>query len=270
MSQAGLAAAITTVDEIAPEPRQALRNLILALADSKRILGIRYADWVLGAPELEASIAASSIAQDEWGHSRILYALLKDFGDEPDQIEHEREASAYYSIEALDESLATWPDFVVANAITDTALTIQLEALSESRYAPLRQRVKKQLDEERFHFGHGRAWLRKMGQASDAARASLQAALAARWPAIVSWFGPDDHGARLSEAGFSDATGGEARARLVDRVAPIIEASGLEVPTPNLDFSGWDPSSRRSRRGGPDSDAIARARGDRNRTFLMD
>ena len=42
MSQAGLDAAITTVDEIAPEPRQALRDLILALADSKRILGIRF------------------------------------------------------------------------------------------------------------------------------------------------------------------------------------------------------------------------------------
>ena len=63
MSQAGLDSAITSVDQIAPEPRQALRDLILALADSKRILGIRYADWVLGAPELEASIAASSMAQ---------------------------------------------------------------------------------------------------------------------------------------------------------------------------------------------------------------
>ena len=257
-------------DQIAEEPRKALRDLILSLADSKRILGIRYADWVLGAPELEASIASSSIAQDEWGHSRMLYALLKDFGDDPEQIEHERDASDYRSIQALDEALNTWPDFVVANAVIDTTLTIQLEALVESDYAPLRQRVNKQLDEERFHFGHGAAWFRRLGKASEGTRTSLQAALEARWPAILAWWGPDDYGTALKEAHLCNGTGGELKARFLERVTPMITESGLKAPAGDIDLAGWDPSTRRTSTVGPDSDAVARARGDRNRAFLMD
>ncbi len=264
------AAELRSPDQLAPATRQALRDLILALADSKRILGIRYADWVLGAPELEANIAASSISQDEWGHSRILYALLKDFGDDPEKLEHGREPAEYCSIEALDRPLETWSEFVVANAIVDSALSVQLEALTETRYVPLRQRVQKCLEEERFHAGHGAAWLRRLGSASDASRAAIQRALDDRWPGVVHWFGPDDFGAAVKTEGLTDATGAELRSRFLQRARPTIETSGLKVPTPGLDFSAWNAASRRSNPAGPDPEAVARARGDRNRAFLMD
>ncbi len=261
---------IKSVNDVPERSRRPLHDLILSLADSKRILGIRYSDWVLGAPELEANIAASSIAQDEWGHSRMLYALLKDFGSDPGAIEHERPASEYRNLEALDAPLATWPEFVVANAIIDTALTIQVEALVESRYAQLRQRVLKQLEEERFHYAHGAAWVRRLVGASDQARAALQDALQARWPGVVGWFGPDDYGVELKDDGLCDGVGAELRARFVDRVTPLIERAGAEVPATELDFANWNPATRRSSTTGPDEDAVARARGDKNRAFLMD
>ena len=120
-----------------------VRDLILVLADTKRLLGMRYAEWILGAPALEAGIACASMAQDEWGHGRLLYALLKDFGDDVEQLEHGREADAYRNIELLDTSPTSWPDLVVVNALVDAAVSVQLEALRESDYAPLRQRVGK-------------------------------------------------------------------------------------------------------------------------------
>ena len=263
-------AVFDSVDQLPNRTERPLRDLILGLADSKRILGIRYAEWVLGAPELEASIASSSLAQDEWGHSRALYALLKDFGDDPNHIEHEREASDYRNIEALDETLATWSDFVIANAIVDTAITVQLQALADSAYGPLKQRVNKQLDEERFHFGHGRAWFLKLARASDEARSSLKASLTGHWPGVVAWFGPDDFAEDLAEHGLASATGGELKRRFLDRVGPIIEEAGLSVPADEVDFSNWKPETRRTNSNGPDNDAVSRARGDKNRTFLMD
>jgi phenylacetate-CoA oxygenase PaaI subunit len=261
---------IRSPEGLADETRSALRHLILSLADSKRIIGILYAEWVLGAPELEANIAASSISQDEWGHSRLLYALLKDFGDDPERLEHGRDATDYCNIESLDARFTTWPEFVVANAIVDTALTVQLEALSESRYAPLRQRVQKQLEEERFHHAHGAAWFRRLAGASDKAASSLQGALDARWTATLHWFGPDDLGDREKADGICDANGGELRARFLGRVVPLIEGAGLSVPETDLDFSGWDRETRRSSRSGPDPEAVARARGDRNRAFFVE
>src|SRR5688572_1075644 len=121
----------------------ATRDLILVLADTKRLLGTRYAEWILGAPELEAGIACASMAQDEWGHGRLLYALLKDFGADVDQLEHGREPPEYRNLELLDSSPASWSELVVLNALVDTALTVQLEALRESTYTALRQRVGK-------------------------------------------------------------------------------------------------------------------------------
>jgi len=261
---------VRSTADFSSESQRALHDLILSLADSKRIIGILYADWVLGAPELEANIATSSISQDEWGHSRLLYALLKDFGEDPEKLEHEREPSEYRNIEALDQRLATWPQFVVANAIIDSALTVQLEALAGTRYAPLRQRVQKQLEEERFHEAHGAAWLRRLGNSSNAARSATQEALDARWSEVLHWFGPDDFGAAEKSDGLSDGTGGELRARFVERMTPVIQGAGLEVPSAELDFSGWDPASRRSNRTGPDPEAVARARGDRNRAFFVE
>ena len=86
-----------------PEPvSEALAATLLSLADNKRILGMRYGEWILGAPTLESGIACSAMAQDEWGHARILYATLKDFGFEPGVLEHDRPAGEYLSSELLD------------------------------------------------------------------------------------------------------------------------------------------------------------------------
>ena len=56
---------VSTSMEFPVPVRQALADFILAIADTKRLLGIRYAEWCDGAPALEASVAASAMAQDE-------------------------------------------------------------------------------------------------------------------------------------------------------------------------------------------------------------
>ena len=38
----------------------------------------------------------------------------------------------------------------------------------------------------------------------------------------------------------------------------------------DIDWSGWDADRRRSGPGGPDEETLARIRGDRNRSMLMD
>ena len=65
------APAFENAAQLPDDVRGSLRDLILALADSKRVLGLRYSDRMLGSPTLEAGIAASSMAQDEWGHARL-------------------------------------------------------------------------------------------------------------------------------------------------------------------------------------------------------
>ena len=201
---------------LASEPQQAVRDLILVLADSKRMLGTRYAEWILGAPELEAGIACASMAQDEWGHGRLLYALLKDFDEDVDRLEHGREPDEYRSMQVLDRSPADWAGLVAINALADLGLTVQLEALRSSAHAPLRQRVEKMLEEERFHEAHGVAWFRRLAGTGERARTALREAVAATLPQVLRWFGPDsDRTSALLEAELADAAGSELRTRFL-------------------------------------------------------
>jgi 1,2-phenylacetyl-CoA epoxidase catalytic subunit len=191
MSATATDARIEKAAELADDARDALRSLILSLADSKRVLGLRYSDRMLGAPTLEAGIAASSMAQDEWGHARLTYAMLGDFGDDPKVLEHERPAAEYRSHPALDAGFGSWADFIACILLIDTALAVQYGALAESRYVPAHNRVQKMLDEERFHFQYAAGWVRRIAAVPEL-REELAASLERYLGPALLWLGDDD------------------------------------------------------------------------------
>lgn len=248
-----------------------VRDLILVLADSKRLLGYRYAEWMLGAPELETGIALSSMAQDEWGHARLLYALLKG-SEDVDALEHGRDAAEYRNIQVLDAPTTSWAETVALMALVDVALSVQFEALRSSSHDPLRQRVEKLLEEERFHAAHGAAWFRRMANGTDASSAALKEAVERVLPPVLAWFGRDDgRGAALVEAGVVEGSASSLRERFVARVAPLLDLVGAATDAKGEpDPDEFDEVRRRLGSGGPDEATVTRVRGDRNRAFLMD
>ncbi|WP_419164043.1 Phenylacetic acid catabolic protein [Candidatus Palauibacter sp.] len=255
-----------------------LGNLLLSLADNKRLLGIRYSDWILGAPSVEAGIACSAMAQDEWGHARILYAMLRDFGHDPSALEHERPSGAYRSSELLDRDVSSWTEFLALNFLWDTALSVQFEMLVESRFEPIHYKVRKLLEEERFHFDHGQGWTSRLLTA-EGGRKALAEAFGAAWNACLCWFGPegDPLGSTLAEHGIVGLDPAGTRRRWIERVGPLASKVGLTraagetwISTREPAWDGRCPERRRALEGGPDEDSLARVRGDRNRTLLMD
>ncbi len=264
---------MTRAADLDPAMRQQVRDLILVLADTKRLLGMRYADWLLGAPELEAGVALASMAQDEWGHARLLYSMLKEFDEDVDTIEHGRQPAEYRSMQALDRAPESWPELIALNAFVDGALSLQLQVLGASSYAPLRQRVQKILDEEQFHTAHARAWMQRLTRAGDEPRALTAAAVRMYMPMILQWFGPDSDAARaLLDANITDAAGADMRTRYLERVAPLLAAVGEPAVASNIEpaWDGFDEATRRTMTSTPDEETIAKLRGDKNRAFLMD
>jgi ring-1,2-phenylacetyl-CoA epoxidase subunit PaaC len=256
---------------------EAVRDLILVLADSKRLLGYRYAEWMLGAPELETGIACSSMAQDEWGHARLLYSLLKGFDDDVDALEHGREPGDYRNMAVLDRPVESWPEVVGLMTLADGALSVQFESLRDSSYEPLRQRVEKLLEEEKFHAAHGAAWLHRLAEGTAASAAALREAMAGQIPGVLEWFGPDsERGHGLVSAGVVDGAGLALRERFLARVRPLLEQADVEVPeisgrsAGSDEFGEFDEARRRAGGGGPDEDTVRRIRGDHNRAFLME
>jgi ring-1,2-phenylacetyl-CoA epoxidase subunit PaaC len=269
-------------EQLAEDVRAGLRDLVLTLADSKRVLGLRYSDRMLGAPTLEAGIAASSMAQDEWGHGRLTYALLGDLGHDPKALEHERPGAEYRSMAALDRGFQSWSELVAAGLLVDGALTAQYGALVDSRYTPVHNRVQKMLDEERFHFQYAAGWARRIA-AVPGLRPELARAMAHYLPQALLWLGRDDAPStrRLVEEGVVREEPAAVRAKLLARVGPVLaevgaaEAAGVISDSGDwtysrhLDWSGWDDATRRAG-GGLDEETAARARGDKNRALLLD
>ncbi len=248
---------------------QPIARHILALADTKRILGIRYSDWILGSPSIETGIAASSMAQDEWGHARLLYAMLRNFGADPLEAEHGRAADEYCSAPALDRPFADWAEFVAATVVVDGALAVALEGFGAGNFALARSRVPKMLAEEDYHRQFGDAWFARLAVAGGEGRERLRAAASAMLPSTLAWLLPNDgpHQA-LVEEGLLWPVERTADA-LTERLAATIAECGLRLDEIAPERAGWD-SDRRRGPGAPGEEAVERARGDRNRALFVE
>ena len=263
--------------DLSDPQREALAGVLLSLADNKRILGMRYGEWILGAPTLEAGIACSAMAQDEWGHGRILYATLKDLGHDPNQLEHERTAEEYLSSELLDAPVVGWPDLLALNLLFDSALSVQVQALTDSRYEPIHYKTRKLLEEERFHFEHGRGWALRLSE-TTAGREALTHSFRQAIPSCLRWFGRADsgYGEVLHTAGIMGQRPDQLRASWLEQVVPVLAEAGLDELAREAeagaapDWTDWSLERRRRGTGGPDAETLARIRGDRNRSMLMD
>jgi phenylacetate-CoA oxygenase PaaI subunit len=209
-----------------------LGDLILSIADNKQMLGLRYAEWATRAPSLEADIAAAAMGLDDLGHCRVLYGCLEPLGDDPRAaLARDSDPAAYCSLPYFDQPFPSWSHFVAANAVLDTAFTAMLQACVEGDVEVLQSRLRKMLTEERYHFLHGRSWLR-----SGVDQEPLDEA----WRQAVGWFGPaDGEVAELHRQGALSMGPAELRARLEER---------LEMPIPEVevDWDGWDPKRRRA------------------------
>lgn len=235
--------------------RDALFDLVARLADNKHFLGRNYADWCSGAPTLESAVAAAAMAQDELGHARALYPLLKSLAPPAGPDLDPETRTAFPRVSLLDQPFADWMRFVAANFLTDTALTIIFAAAQNSTYEPLAGRSRKVLQEERVHEAHARAWVRRLAGEGGAVRPACESALRENWDETLCWFGRPDASDLLFVAGVLDADPDTLRARFLDVVGPVLVAEGLDLPvradgdgyalTTPLPWERWDDATFR-------------------------
>ncbi len=242
-----------TVGGLDAETRAALYALLTSIADNKYVLGRRYAEWCTGAPMLESAVAAAAMAQDELGHARSFYPLLRGFPEADAAAAMEEQGWSDRPTNAmtcLDARFGDWASFVAANFVVDTALTILFEAAVDSPYEPLRQRARKIVQEEETHWVHGEGWVRRLAH-DPQSRAAIAERLRGMWADTFAWFGlPDDRVlGRLTAAGILAAGPEDLRRRVGERLSHTLADSGLadEVSATQIPWDRWDASRRRLR-----------------------
>ncbi len=235
-------------ESLSAAERRRLADWLLAMSDTKHLLGLRYAEWCTGGPELEADIAASAMAQFELGHARVLRGVLADLPEDPRGPQRDIDPATWRSVPALDKPFVDWTELVVANALIDTMLTVNLRSCLEGSFRPLTQRLRKVLAEEDYHAVHAGAWIGRLAAAPTAVSERLAEVVEGVWVECLAWFGPEeDNGLdELHAAGIlaDDAAG--LRERYVRAVTPMFEGTSLQLPpSASVDWTGWSRASRR-------------------------
>ena len=229
-----------------------LSDLVLSIADNKQMLGLRYAEWATRAPSLEADIAAAAMGLDDLGHSRVLYGCLEPLGSDPRGPERESDPASLRALPFFDEPWTEWAQFVAANAILDTAFTAMIEACVNGSVEVLQHRLRKMLMEERYHFLHGRSWLKSGINAEPLNRA---------WREAIEWFGPPDgEVAAMHHEGKLSMGPKELQARVEEQLES-------KAPKVEIDWRGWDSVRRRSRPGAIDDQTFGMLRGLEEKKF---
>jgi phenylacetate-CoA oxygenase PaaI subunit len=223
-----------------------LSDLVLSIADNKQMLGMRYAEWATRAPSLEADIAAAAMGLDDLGHSRVLYGCLEPLGADPRGADRETDPAAIRNLAYFDQPWNEWSQFVAANAILDTAFTAMIEACVNGSVEVLQTRLRKMLTEERYHFLHGRSWLRSGIDNAPLVRA---------WQEALEFFGPPDGEVEQLHRDGKLATG---PAGLRARVEEQLDTKAPEV---TIHWNVWDPLRRRTADGAVDGHTFAMLRG---------
>jgi 1,2-phenylacetyl-CoA epoxidase catalytic subunit len=191
---------------------------------------------------------------DDLGHSRVLYGCLEPLGSDPRGPERDSDPGSLRSLPYFDEPWTEWAQFVAANAILDTAFTLMIEASVNGSVEVLQNRLRKMLMEERYHFLHGRSWLKSGVNAVPLNRA---------WQEAIEWFGP---AGGETEALHQDGSLSMGPAQLRSELEEKLET---KAPSIRIDWKGWDPVRRRSRPGAIDAPTFAMLRGLEEKKFAV-
>ncbi len=144
---------------------------LLALADDELIIGHRHSEWLGLSPFLEEDLTMSSIAQDEFGHARALYALIWPTWEQRDAGVTRRPAAQWRSCQLVEGEGSPWERALVRHALYDLAESFRWSGIAE-RFADevpgLAALVATVLAEEQFHVRHATELITRLAQDPEA------------------------------------------------------------------------------------------------------
>jgi ring-1,2-phenylacetyl-CoA epoxidase subunit PaaC len=211
----------------------AIKNLLLRMADDELIMAHRHSEWTGFGPILEEDIAFSSIAQDKLGHSQALYQILHEhFGAaQPDDQAFGRTEKEFVSSHFVEVPNGEYDFSLMRHFLFDAAEFIRYDMLRTSTFEPIAKLARKIRGELKYHLYHGQTWVVQLGaQGTEDSHNRMQAALNEAWPLALGLFEPSPFDAALADEGVFP---GEAAAKdaWLEFITPILEQAHLSIPS---------------------------------------
>jgi ring-1,2-phenylacetyl-CoA epoxidase subunit PaaC len=216
----------------------AIKELLLQLADDDFIHSYRGAEWLGLAPHIEEDVASASISQDTMGHAAIYYKLLDELGEgDADKLAHDRPAKERRNAIILElvngpghymkDPDYDWAFAVVRNYFYTQAKAIKVQSLHSCSYEPLAEVAQKVQMELYYHLMHWKTWfVQLLGSGHLEAVSRMKAAIGKTMPDFAGVFSLGQYGEEMVELGLIE---GEAdlQKKWIEAITPIFESVGL-------------------------------------------
>ncbi len=225
------------------EVRSGLVNMTVVLADNKYALGRRLAEWAVGPPTLEGSVAGAAIGQQFLGQARMLYSVLEQLQatglSDPDGAGGR---ARRYNMTLLDEPWPGWAHVVCSVFLVNSACNVVLAAMKQSAHDELAKRAGRMLEDERFQDQYSAGRVRELVARYAPGRRMLQERVDASFTEVLAWFGPaGEPGVHdLVDAGLVSGDNEQWRRQWLDAVGPVLEEVGVDFPAHRADSGTWE------------------------------
>ncbi|MFB6097402.1 MAG: Phenylacetic acid catabolic protein [Haloferacaceae archaeon] len=245
-------------------------DFLQAVADTKLLLGFRYAERMSSGQSIEDDVANMNVAQEEFGHVRQLFSILEEQGRSHEWLNADRDAGTYANASVLDDPAGDWTTFVVETGMVDRAAWLLLDAVSASELDGIREKI---AQEESFHLERADAWFEHLAETDPEA---VEAVLEEAVPQVLSFIGPasyDDETDPLAKEGFTDATVADLREQFIAHYRALCEETEVDfdvADTDAPDLDAWDAVRRRQQGGAISAETVAVVQGTENREFAME
>ena len=252
-------------DSLPSGVEEEFKSLLLSVSDTKLLLGYHFGEWTFRTPTLESGIATCNFAQDELGHVRLFHGLLKNSMGESDKtLVHDRNADDYLSVRSLNSDISNWLELISLSAVIDTGLTILLNSMSDSSFRPLRERVGKILQEEKFHTDYTNAWIISLTNESDERSKAVSDIFRKTIPVYAEWLNSMNT-TGLLEAGILNKSSSDVLDDTIDTLDTLAEKAGLSAPN-TIEISSKQDADLPLH---PDEDIIYSIRGEKNEVYRI-
>lgn len=189
-----------TLDFLKPvaEQNRPLAESLLAIADTKLVLGNWHILCLHNAKSLPDYAALLAMAAASFGHARALYDHLGGFGLDYAMLERGRDAGAIHSQAMLDAPPSDWQDFVVTAHLADQATWLHMARYLAHPNRVLAGLARRVGEETYFHQKWVHGWAEQFALDATAARRARDALLR-RYPHGLAWFPASAEGSQAHE-----------------------------------------------------------------------
>lgn len=178
-------------------------NDLLAIADTRLVLGNWYAECVMNGRSLPDFAAILGMCTSNYGHTRAIYQFLAAHGHDYAHLERGRGPEEIRSMNLLDEAPTGWEDFIVSTWLSELATWMMASGFLKHEDRAIAGIAKKIGEETYFHLKYAQGWFQIIGEGKKQSEL-FQKAFQKRFPLALQWFGPATGKDPVYDAGIRD------------------------------------------------------------------